>query len=132
MIATESVAAVLTDLKSRIGGIATALVSRNGLVLFADLPEGAFAETFAIMSATILGAATTAYQELNRAGPQRIVVAGPDSTCVITESGENTLLVAVVAGSADPLSVVTEMGKFADLLKGARGPQAGRGRGPAE
>ena len=41
MIATESVAAVLTDLKSRIGGIATALVSRNGLVLFADLLKGA-------------------------------------------------------------------------------------------
>lgn len=125
MMATESVGEVLRDLKGRIGGIAAALVSRNGLVLFADLPEGAFAETFAVMWATVLGAATTANGELDRAKPERIVIEGRDSTAILVGSGENALLVAVVDGSADTERAISETTKFADLLKG---PSDGLGR----
>ncbi len=117
MMATGNVGAVIKDLKSRISGIATALVSRDGLVLYADVPAGVYTETFAIMCATILGAAATANTELNRSPPERIVVDGPDSKTIIVGSGKKALLVAVVDQTADVARVLAEVAKVADALK---------------
>ncbi|HXQ93568.1 MAG TPA: roadblock/LC7 domain-containing protein [Thermoplasmata archaeon] len=116
-MATGNVGAVIKDLKTRIGGIAAALVSRDGLVLYADVPAGVYTETFAIMCATILGAAATANTELNRAPPEKIVIEGNDSKTVIVGSGKKALLVAVVDQSADANRVLAEVGKVAELLK---------------
>jgi len=117
MMATGNVGTVIKELKNRIGGLATALVSRDGLVLFADVPAGVYTETFAIMCATILGAAATANTELNRAPPDRIVVEGSDSRTIIVGCGKKALLVAVVDHSSDVNKVLAEIGKVADLLK---------------
>jgi predicted regulator of Ras-like GTPase activity (Roadblock/LC7/MglB family) len=117
MMATGNVGTVVKDLKTRIGGTATALVSRDGLVLFADVPAGVYTETFAIMCATILGAAATANTELNRAPPDRIVIEGNDSKTIIVGSGKKALLVAVVDKTADVTKVLEEVGKVAELLK---------------
>ncbi len=117
MMATGNVGAVIKDLKARIGGIATALVSRDGLVLYADVPAGVYTETFAIMCATILGAAATANTELNRSPPERIVIEGNDSKTIIVGSGKKALLVAVVDQTADISKVLGEVAKVADLLK---------------
>jgi len=119
MMATGNVGAVIKDLKARIGGIATALVSRDGLVLYADVPAGVYTETFAIMCATILGAAATANTELNRAPPERIVIEGTDSKTIVVGSGKKALLVAVVDQSADSARVLAEVGKVAEILKSA-------------
>jgi uncharacterized protein len=116
-MATGNVGTVIKDLKGRIEGIATALVSRDGLVLYADVPAGVYTETFAIMCATILGAAATANTELNRAPPDRIVVEGNDSRTIIVGSGKKALLVAVVDQSADVPKVLAEVVKVAELLK---------------
>jgi predicted regulator of Ras-like GTPase activity (Roadblock/LC7/MglB family) len=117
VMATGNVGAVIKDLKTRIGGLATALVSRDGLVLYADVPSGVYTETFAIMCATILGAAATANTELNRSPPERIVIEGSDSKTVIVGSGKKALLVAVVDRSADESAVVAEATKVAEMLK---------------
>jgi predicted regulator of Ras-like GTPase activity (Roadblock/LC7/MglB family) len=117
MMAAGNVGTVIKDLKQRIGGIATALVSRDGLVLFADVPSGVYTETFAIMCATILGAAATANTELNRAPPDRIVIEGNDSKTIVVGSGKKALLVAVVDQNADAQKVLAEATKVAELLK---------------
>ncbi|HTS32830.1 MAG TPA: roadblock/LC7 domain-containing protein [Thermoplasmata archaeon] len=117
MMATGNVGTVIKDLKARIGGTATALVSRDGLVLYADVPAGVYTETFAIMCATILGAAATANTELNRSPPERIVIEGNDSKTIIVGSGKKALLVAVVDRTADVTKVLEEVGKVAELLK---------------
>ena len=117
MMAAGNVGTVVKDLKARIGGIATALVSRDGLVLFADVPTGVYTETFAIMCATILGAAATANTELNRSPPERIVVDGADSKTIIVGSGKKALLVAVVDQTADLDRILGEVTKVAELLK---------------
>jgi uncharacterized protein len=117
MMATGNVGAVIKDLKNRIDGIATALVSRDGLVLYADVPPGVYTETFAIMCATILGAAATANTELNRAAPDRIVVEGTDSRTIIVGSGKKALLVAVVEHTGNVNKVIDEVTKVAELLK---------------
>jgi len=118
MMVTGNVGAVVKDLKSRIGGIATALVSRDGLVLFADVPAGVYTETFAIMCATILGAAATANTELNRAPPDRIVVEGTDSRTIIVGCGKKSLLVAVLDRNADATAALAAVAEAAELLKG--------------
>ncbi len=107
---------VLRDLNQRIGGAATALVARDGAVLFADLPDGAFAETFAIMCATAFGAAVTANSELGRTAPDRVVFEGPDSRTIIVPSGGHAILVAVVDLSTDLVSASHEIRRFASLL----------------
>ncbi len=117
MMAAGNVGTVIKDLKSRINGVAAALVSRDGLVLYADVPTGVYTETFAIMCATILGAAATANTELNRSPPERIVVDGPDSKTIIVGSGKKALLVAVVDQTADGQRVLAEVVKVADMLK---------------
>lgn len=119
MMATGNVGTVIKELKQRIGGTATALVSRDGLVLYADVPAGVYTETFAIMCATILGAAATANTELNRSPPERIVIEGHDSKTIIVGSGKKALLVAVVDQSADTQKVLAEATKVAELLKTA-------------
>src|SRR5258708_31652350 len=111
MMATGNVGAVIKDLKSRISGIAVALVSRDGLVLYADVPAGVYTETFAIMCATILGAAATANTELNRAPPERIVIEGNDSKTIIVGSGKKALLPPGVDQSARAHRVRQEAGK---------------------
>jgi predicted regulator of Ras-like GTPase activity (Roadblock/LC7/MglB family) len=116
-MATGNVGTVVKDLKTRIAGVAAALVSRDGLVLFADVPAGVYTETFAIMCATILGAAATANTELNRAPPERIIIEGNDSKTIIVGSGKKALLVAVVDKTADVAHVLEEVGKVAELLK---------------
>jgi predicted regulator of Ras-like GTPase activity (Roadblock/LC7/MglB family) len=117
MMAAGNVGTVIKDLKQRIGGIATALVSRDGLVLYADVPSGVYTETFAIMCATILGAAATANTELNRAPPDRIIIEGHDSKTIVVGSGKKALLVAVVDQNADANKVLAEATKVAELLK---------------
>ncbi|MCI4335367.1 MAG: roadblock/LC7 domain-containing protein [Thermoplasmata archaeon] len=117
MMATGNVGTVIKDLKGRLSGIAAALISRDGLVLYADVPAGVYTETFAIMCATILGAAATANTELNRAPPDRIVIEGNDSKTIIVGSGKKALLVVVVDQGADANKVLAEAAKVADLLK---------------
>jgi len=117
MMATPTVGAVLADLKNRVGAIATALVLRNGAVVHAEMPEGSYADTFAVMCATVLGAAATASVEVGRALPERIVVEGRDSRLILVAAGSKALLVAAVDASADLRTIVDDLAKFAHLLE---------------
>jgi uncharacterized protein len=119
MMALENVGAVVSDLKTRVSGIAAALVSRDGQLLYANLPEGVYAETFAVMCATILAAAVTASVELGRGLPEQVVVEGPDARTVIVACGRSALLVAVVALKADLRDTVGQLTRFAELLRPA-------------
>ena len=116
MMATRNVGAVLGDLKNRIGALATALVSRDGLVVHAEMPAASYDDTFAVMCATILGAAATASSEMGQAPPERIVVEGPGSRLVVVPAGGKALLVAAVDESTELRTVVDEVARFADLL----------------
>lgn len=116
MMASRTVGTVLQDLKGRIDGLAAALVARDGTVLYADLPEGVFAETFAVMCATMVGAGVTAHGELRRGPPERIVIDAADARTVIVSGGTGAILAIVVDLSADLSKVCGEIDKFANLL----------------
>jgi predicted regulator of Ras-like GTPase activity (Roadblock/LC7/MglB family) len=117
MMATANVRTVLEDIKSRVNGIAVALVSHDGRLLSAHMPAGAYTETFAVMCATIFGAAAAGNAELRRAPPERVVVEGGDSKTIVARADGNALLVVVVDGSRDLPQVLDWIAKFAGVLE---------------
>lgn len=118
-MAMANVSSVLRDLKARVAAEAAALVSRDGMVLFADLPGNAFVETFAIMCATMMGAAATAHDELGRATPRSIVVESDDGFTVIADAGPKAILIALVGKDRPSDAIRVEVARFADLLRTA-------------
>jgi predicted regulator of Ras-like GTPase activity (Roadblock/LC7/MglB family) len=119
MLAMATLADAVHDLRIRTDARAVALVSRDGQVLFADLPSGVYAETFSMMCATILGAAVTAHAELSQAPPVRVVLEADDATTVVVGCGPAALLVAVVPPTGDSSALLAELARFAAAVTSA-------------
>ncbi len=117
MLAIPEPSELLRDLKTRLSAGAVALVSRDGEVVQGELPREAFAETFAIMCATVFAAAGAAHLELGRAAPTRVVVGARDATTVIVPTGPARLLVVVAGPAADPARLVRDVERAADGLR---------------
>jgi len=108
---------VLTDLR-RTGDIeASAIVSRDGLLMASDIPEGVHAETFAAMSATMLGAAETAVSELKKGLPDRVIVESKQGKVIATGAGPKALLVVMTPPEAGLGLILVEMERATDKLK---------------
>jgi hypothetical protein len=59
---------------SSIGDVdGSAIVTRDGLLIASDLPSDVDSETFAAMSATMIGAAETAVGELKKGTVERVI-----------------------------------------------------------
>jgi predicted regulator of Ras-like GTPase activity (Roadblock/LC7/MglB family) len=115
MWAGEAKEATIQDLRRRVGAVAAAFISRDGVVQYADLPDGVYVETFAIMCATALAAGTAAHRELQRAAPERLVLEATDTRTVIVGAGSRGFVVVVVDLSHDIEHVAGQMTKFASL-----------------
>jgi len=116
-MAVANAAMAIQDLRARVDGIAAALVARDGRLLEAALPEGAYAETFSVMCATLLGAAVAANRELDLAAPERIVIDGPGARTLLVACGRTLFVVAVVGPGADAAAVLREVESVADFLR---------------
>lgn len=81
--------------------VGAAVVSRDGTVIAADLPEGVSRETFSIMCATIHGAGMTVSSQVRRSNPRRIVLESDGGHILILEAGRRALLALVLAADAD-------------------------------
>jgi len=104
--------------KARIecGADALAVVSRDGVIIAADLPEGISRETFSIMCATIMGAGMTAANELGRTPPARVIMDSRDLQMVILESGRRSMIVAVMPPGSNPRLVMHELENLASAV----------------
>ncbi|MDP6627616.1 MAG: roadblock/LC7 domain-containing protein [Methanopyri archaeon] len=108
---------VLDDLRS-VGDIeASAIVSRDGLLMASDMATGINAETFAAMSATMLGAAETAASELGRGLPDRVIVESEETKLIAIGTGPKALLVVMTSPEAGLGLILIELGKAADKIK---------------
>jgi len=94
------------------GADAMAIVSRDGVVISADMPKGVAKETFSIMCATILGAGMTAAGELGKSPPSRVVLDSNDLRILIVESGRRSMIVAVMPPGADPYDMELKLKKL--------------------
>ena len=84
---TEMLQEILENLKN-LGSIeACAIASRDGLLMSSDMPEGIMGETFAAMSATMLGAAETAASELDKGLPSRVIVESKSGKLICMGAG---------------------------------------------
>ena len=95
----------LRELK-KVGGIdSSAVVTRDGLLVAADISEAVDAETFAAMTATMVGAAETAMGEVGAGNPERVIVESGTVKIISMGAGPKTLLIVLTESDA-PLGLV--------------------------
>jgi predicted regulator of Ras-like GTPase activity (Roadblock/LC7/MglB family) len=97
--------------------MASAIVSKDGAVVDSDVPDDISRETFAIMSATIMGAGVTASRELRKTAPSKIVLDSTDVRTVIMDAGRKRILVVVVPPETDPSLVVDSSRNLLESLR---------------
>jgi predicted regulator of Ras-like GTPase activity (Roadblock/LC7/MglB family) len=108
---------ILSDLK-KVGGVeACAAASRDGLLIRAILQKEKFAESFAAMSATMLGAAETATTELGQGVPHRVIVESDRGRLIAVGAGPKALLMAIVNTDTGLGLILLELDKAAEKLK---------------
>lgn len=92
---------VLAEINSIDGIEASAVVSRNGLLVSANMPNGQDAETIAALTATMMGAAETALSELNKGNISQIIVESDMVKVVCVDMGKRALLVLSMHSSTE-------------------------------
>lgn len=102
---------ILRDLKTTGDVEASAVVSRDGLLMASDIPREIHGETFAAMSATMLGAAETAINELKRGVVNRVIVESKQAKIIASGAGEKALLVIMTRPEAGLGLILIEMEK---------------------
>lgn len=102
--------------RQSIGANALAVVSRDGVVIAADMPKDVAKETFSIMCATILGAGMTAASELGKTPPSKVHLQSDDLEILIVESGRRAMVVAVMPPRSNVLQLEP---KLKDLISAA-------------
>jgi predicted regulator of Ras-like GTPase activity (Roadblock/LC7/MglB family) len=107
----------LRALRQSSGAIASAVISRDGLVIASDVPEGVSNETFGIMCATLLGAASTANSELRIGTPIHVTVETEDAKMLVVGAGRRALIVTVIGRKSDPVAAFKKLDEIADTLK---------------
>ncbi len=113
----ELVDKLLSDLKKSGGVEACAAVSRDGLLIKSSMQKEQFAESFAAMSATMLGAAETASTELGKGVPNRVIVESTQGRLIAVGAGPKALLVVIVSPEAGLGLILLELDKSAKKLK---------------
>lgn len=113
----EMLEKVLNDLKSAGDVEAGAVVSRDGLLIAADISQNVNSDSFAAMTATMLGAAETATSELRKGIPDRVIVEGENGKIVATGAGFKALLVVMTSSNANLGLILLEMGKASSKIK---------------
>lgn len=96
----------------------SAVVSRDGLLISSLLSSGVDAETFAAMSATMVGAAETALSELKKGSMESIMVESEKSKIIATGAGPAALLVAMTSSKVNLGLLLMEMKKTAEVIAG--------------
>lgn len=108
---------VLADTK-RVGGVeASVIASRDGLLMASNIPSSSRAETFAAMSATMLGAAETATTELGKGIPDRVIVESEHGKLIATGAGPKALLIVLTDPNAGLGLILVELEKAAEKIK---------------
>ena len=114
---TEMLEKILSDLK-RIGGIeASAVASRDGLLIYSNVSRKIHAETFAAMAATMLGAAETATTELGKGIPDRIIVESDLGKVIAIGAGAKALLLVMTEPEAKLGLILIEVARASEKIK---------------
>ncbi len=113
----EMLERLLKDI-DKIGGIdASAIASRDGLLIISTLPQQNIAETMVAMSATMIGAAEVAAVELGKDIPDRVIVESKNGKIIGTGAGEKAILLVMTRPDVSLGLVLVEMKKASENIK---------------
>jgi hypothetical protein len=107
---------VLNDLRAA-GIEASAIVSRDGILIQSDIPSTMHPETFAAMSATMLGAAETAMDEIKRGIPDRVIVETKEAKLITIGTGPKALLTAMTKSTSPLGMALVQLEKAKEKIK---------------
>jgi predicted regulator of Ras-like GTPase activity (Roadblock/LC7/MglB family) len=112
---------IVADLKSSNMVDAAAVVRRDGILMASNFPHYSVgSEVFAMMSATVLGAAKNITLKSNMGIPTKVTVDTKEGSIIVAGAGTKALLVCLIKGEKDSaaLSVAVEnaVEKVNDLL----------------
>jgi predicted regulator of Ras-like GTPase activity (Roadblock/LC7/MglB family) len=96
---------ILRGLKTVGGVMSSAVVTRDGLLVSADTSPDVDAETFAAMSASMMGSAETAVTEVKGGTAGRVIVESEHSKLIALGAGPKVLLVVLATREA-PLGLI--------------------------
>lgn len=117
MTTIEMLEKVLKEINN-VGGVeASAVASRDGLLICSTISKKQHAETFVAMSATMVGAAETATMELGKGIPDRIIVESKNGRIMGTGAGQKALLLVMTRPDAGLGLVLIEMEKAAQQIR---------------
>lgn len=104
---------ILRELKA-VGGIeSSAVVTRDGLLVASDTSPDVDAETFAAMSASMVGSAETAVAEVKGGTAARVIVETENFKLIAVDAGPKVLLVALTTRQASLGLVLLKLGDAA-------------------
>jgi predicted regulator of Ras-like GTPase activity (Roadblock/LC7/MglB family) len=111
---------ILGEFNARYGASMSAIVSRSGIPIAWNLPQGTPVENFAALSATLLGASEVIYSGVNKPPPNRVIVESDDGVLVVVGLGQKAFVVAMFQRPGDEMiKGIQEVGAaIMDVLKG--------------
>ena len=118
----EDLSKILQSLR-KIGQIVgSSVISTEGLLIASDLRGGIDGETFAAMSAAMLGAAETTASELKQGALRQVIVEAEEGKIIAISAGEKAILVILAKPGLNLGLALLELGKasgkISDILEG--------------
>ena len=110
----EQLERALSRLAKRKGVVASAIVSRDGLLMADGGDSGVSPELFAAVGAAILSSTEGVASKLDGGIPERVIVESKSSKILTARAGPNAVLVEIARREASLDSIVSEMDIAAD------------------
>lgn len=107
---------ILEKFKNTVGADGAAVVTRDGLLVASNLSKSIDGETLAAMTATMVGAAETAMNELKKKETTRIIVESKDAKLISTGIGD-VIFACIINTNSNLGLVLLEMKKTSILIK---------------
>lgn len=115
MTVTEELERILKGING--GAEASAVASRDGLLVCSTMQKRQDADTFAAISAAMIGAAETAAIVLGKGVPERVIVETKLGRIIATGAGPKAVLLVMTKQDAGLGLILIEMTKAAEKIK---------------
>lgn len=112
----ESLKKVLEDMK-RMGDVeASVIVSRQGLIMVSDVMENVPEDVLAAITATVLGSAESAAEELHVSEPDVVIVRSKDVKIIFMSAGPKAILGVMTSAELKLGLLLIEMEKAKEKI----------------
>ena len=112
----EKLVEILQGLRKVSAMQGSAVISRDGLTIAADMPKDVDEETFAAMSAAMQGAAETAISELKQGGLNQIIIDASKGKMITIGAGTLAILVVLAKPEVNLGLILLEMKKTSSKI----------------